>query len=684
MIKLLFLLLALTGANAAEIRPEGGKINRARIGFTADGDAQDYFSRVATAGGTVSTPASNAYNAFVVSAKANGYWSKLLEVHPYHSGSIAVARVKLKNYPGTPTSLTNTGSFVNGDVLANGGIQGGGTKYFSTDINYTSITSGLGGLSFWVGDDRSGAADQWIMGVGNGSAPQMTLAHDAANTTGGRFGGTAIATIAGTTYTGFYHVERDTLSSLKVATNGVVTAVSTTTVTAATRSALITTFAGNSSLPFTGKGFFSAFDDGSFSTTDIENFARDVATLMVALGRVSQMAGDMRYGIIIGQSLSVGGGSDAAAISTTPIYSALTQGRGVISANQSNVSPETQGDKLGILRALSELTVESPASGLANQVGKLYRDSVPGSDAHDLVLTDWGKGATFYSGLKKTTQPYANSLTAIRDARKISPIYRSGSFLVPGIICVHGEGDGSSATYQADIEQWQSDYETDIKAITGQTGTIPIFHSQPSAWTSPLNLNTATALSPYAILAAHVANPTKSVLVCPKYILPYSDGVHLTSAGYRKLGEYYGKAWYQHIVQGVQWQPLRPVSVVRSGATITVSFTGRVGNLVLDNVAITDPGNFGFEWAQTGGTARTISTVALSGDSTQVIVTLSGDPGTPTTQRLRYAYTGTVGNSGGPTTGPRGCLRDSETMLGAASGEALYDWCVHFNEAVTP
>jgi hypothetical protein len=250
------------------------------------------------------------------------------------------------------------------------------------------------------------------------------------------------------------------------------------------------------------------------------------------------------------------------------------------------------------------------------------------------------------------------------NGKALAAISHRGAFRVPAVVAVHGETDGLSVTYQADIEQWQTDYETDIKAITGQTGIIPMFHSQWSAWGT-------TTLSPYAMLAAHVANPTKHILVCPKYFLPYSDGIHLTNVGYRLLGAYYGKALHA-VMSGAGFTPLRPVSAVRTGDVIVLTVAGRVGSLVLDTTAVTNPGNFGFE--VTGG--GSISAVAIVGNTLEITVT-----GTIT--RLRYAYTGNgTPNTGGPTTGPRGCLRDSDTTAGYSAG-ALPNWMVHFDEPVS-
>ena len=49
--------------------------------------------------------------------------------------------------------------------------------------------------------------------------------------------------------------------------------------------------------------------------------------------------------------------------------------------------------------------------------------------------------------------------------------------------------------------------------------------------------------------------------------------------------------------------------------------------------------------------------------------------------RLRYAFTGTSGALGGPTTGPRGNLRDSDATP-SRFGYPLHNWCIHFDRPV--
>jgi hypothetical protein len=83
--------------------------------------------------------------------------------------------------------------------------------------------------------------------------------------------------------------------------------------------------------------------------------------------------------------------------------------------------------------------------------------------------------------------------------------------------------------------------------------------------------------------------------------------------------------------------------------------------------------------ADDGPGSPTITSVALAGPDS-VTVTLSAPP-TGGNRRIRYAYTGVLGAHAGLQTGAHGNLRDSDATP-SQNGFTLYDWCVHFDEAV--
>src|SRR5690606_9111896 len=174
--------------------------------------------------------------------------------------------------------------------------------------------------------------------------------------------------------------------------------------------------------------------------------------------------------------------------------------------------------------------------------------------------------------------------------------------------------------------------------------------------------------------------PDRIVLMGPKYVLPYvPDGVHLTGEGERWLGEMHAKVLERVLVEGEPWRPVSPIDIERQGAEITVQMWVPAPPLVLDELTVTDPGNYGFDYTDASGAPPSIVSVELVGEDA-VRITLSEVP-VGGNRRLRYAMNGIASQPAGPTTGARGNLRDSDATE-SRHGYALHNWCVHFDEPV--
>jgi hypothetical protein len=237
------------------------------------------------------------------------------------------------------------------------------------------------------------------------------------------------------------------------------------------------------------------------------------------------------------------------------------------------------------------------------------------------------------------------------------------------VAVVHGEQDHQigNTGYEANLVQFQGDYDTDVKVITGQTGVIPMMLCQMHSWTKYAS---TTSLIPLAQLAAAKNNPTKIFLVTPKYIFNYqTDGIHLTAADEKLLGQYYAKA-LASILSGAGWKPLWPISATRSGSVITIVFNVPKGDLALDTSLVVNPGNYGFEYTDASGSPPAISSVQVTARDT-VKINLASTP-SGSSKKVRYAFTGVSGNNAGRLTGARGCLRDSDG-----------NYCVTFSEDLT-
>jgi hypothetical protein len=110
-------------------------------GFTAssgggfDPDAQAFFDRVTTAGGTLSETEKTATNTLVVSMKADGVWSAMKAIYPMVGASAAACAQNLK-------SSSFTGTFTSGWTFASTGVTPNGTSaYFDTAFNTTTNQS---------------------------------------------------------------------------------------------------------------------------------------------------------------------------------------------------------------------------------------------------------------------------------------------------------------------------------------------------------------------------------------------------------------------------------------------------------------------------------------------------------------------------------------------------------------
>jgi hypothetical protein len=117
-------------------------------GFTAssgggfDPDAQAFFDRVTTAGGSLTTTEKDATNTLVVSMKADGVWSAMKAIYPMVGASAAACAQNLK-------SSSFTGSFSSGWTFASDGATPNGTSAFlnsglnaSTNLSVTSLSFG--------------------------------------------------------------------------------------------------------------------------------------------------------------------------------------------------------------------------------------------------------------------------------------------------------------------------------------------------------------------------------------------------------------------------------------------------------------------------------------------------------------------------------------------------------------
>jgi len=434
---------------------------------------------------------------------------------------------------------------------------------------------------------------------------------------------------------------------------------------------------------------------------------------------------DINHVLSTGQSNAVTNGGTPV-LSTTQPFGNLSFNTGVMPMSSCNANvcrvyqtpsgfkPLVEGDQF------FGYGVETLSSGMANQITQLGLDRfLVGKPQHDVLVTLHGRSGNAYPCLRKggctwfndpqQLKPFAQAMMEVADAKALAAALGK-TYVVRAVTVIHGESDhyspgifplvGTDGTpnallnYADALIEWQRDYEAGVKAITGQTEPVPLFLVQMHGWVGDSSTN--KSVIPMNQLAGHVRAPGKVVLVAPQYPVEfkYQDSIHLSTAAGRRLGEYFAKAYASVIMAGKPWEPVRPIRIQRQGNILDVTFVMPVPPLVLDVTNVTNPGNFGFNFTDNSGATPAITNVVLTGPDT-VQVTLSQAPSDAATKYLSYAHIRAFGPArGGPTTGTRGNLRDSDTTPTRypnypAQGDSpptpnlpLYNWGVTFNELV--
>lgn len=99
------------------------------LDFGIDPDAQAFFDRVTTAGGTLSAIEKTAVNQLVVDMKSYSIWTKMKAIYPMVGASSAACAQNLK-------SSSFTGTFSSGWTFASTGVTPNGTSaYMNTNLN---------------------------------------------------------------------------------------------------------------------------------------------------------------------------------------------------------------------------------------------------------------------------------------------------------------------------------------------------------------------------------------------------------------------------------------------------------------------------------------------------------------------------------------------------------------------
>jgi hypothetical protein len=133
---------------------------RASTEALTDPDAQAFFDRVTTAGGSLSTTEQDAVNQMVLDMKAGGspIWNQMKAIYPMVGASAAACAQNLK-------SASFTGSFTATDITySNKGFKGGQVLgFFNTNFNYNNCGLNSIHLSVYVQEEYTTLGTLWCV-----------------------------------------------------------------------------------------------------------------------------------------------------------------------------------------------------------------------------------------------------------------------------------------------------------------------------------------------------------------------------------------------------------------------------------------------------------------------------------------------------------------------------------------
>lgn len=309
---------------------------------------------------------------------------------------------------------------------------------------------------------------------------------------------------------------------------------------------------------------------------------------------------------------------------------------------------------------------ETPLAAWINKTMHLWTNA--GVPRQKILGATFAYGGTGIESLKPGSTSYSNYVNHITRARSV--LETPGNFLgLAGVGWVHGETDTanlmSGIRYKTNLISLANSFRSDWLSAVTNVGVRPpkIFTIQPgnTGYSAVTNCEVAQAIFELGI------DDPRFRLVGPNYQFQRgSDGLHLTSDGYRYLGEYYARALWTEL-NGGTWRGTVPTNVVGTSSNVVISFHVPTLPLVFDTNNVSFVTNYGFavDGATISGTitvASNVVTIPLSTNATSV----------------RYAWANNTAASDGPTTGQRGNLRDSSSDASIYGYTNLFNWAPIF------
>ena len=250
-------------------------------GSSFDPDAAAYFSAVFAAGGSLTATEQSAYNTFVLSAKANGYYTKFKAIYPM-IGSSATS-CKFNAVDPRDLNVAYRLTFSGGITYASTGIKGGVNGY--GDTHYKRIVADRNdfGISFYSRNAPSGGGFPGDIGVNSPAKYSFII-----------LSGSPIYAInagnnnnTGSMAAGLYSASRVLSTEQKMYANGINTDTQVTASTLTDSENIYLLALNTAGLPgnYSSKECAFATINSGLNATEHLNFYNDLQTFQTTLGR---------------------------------------------------------------------------------------------------------------------------------------------------------------------------------------------------------------------------------------------------------------------------------------------------------------------------------------------------------------------------------------------------------------
>ncbi|EPN6945836.1 hypothetical protein ACT2YF_004310, partial [Klebsiella pneumoniae] len=240
--------------------------------------------------------------------------------------------------------------------------------------------------------------------------------------------------------------------------------------------------------------------------------------------------------LLTGQSLAAGGST----ISQSPVTTVAEADYGVIcfsTGPKVDFKYDTLNDALleSVIPCRENVGTrpgqESPSSGIAKAILDATGETV--------LISDACSSGTDIAGISLGTATFSGGTKMIQAA--VAMADKLGMEYVPVLILIHGNQNASAGTsiasYRSAMENLRASYENIINTETNDSLSLSMFIGQLSNIVPYGGTAGVTKTNTMAIAQYQEARDNEFIhLASAQYARPYSDGEHLTSAGYRTEG----------------------------------------------------------------------------------------------------------------------------------------------------